>query len=40
MRWMRKAPSCCQMVSPGVNESRANILKNNMARIQSIRGAQ
>ena len=40
MRWMIKAPSCCQMLSPGVNESRANMLINNMARIQRILGTQ
>jgi len=40
MRWIRKAPSCCHMVCPGVNESMANKLINNIARIQRILGAQ
>ena len=40
IRWIRNAPSCCQIVKPGANESAANKLKRSIARIQIIRGVQ
>ena len=40
MRWIKKVPSCCQMVCPGEKESSANMLIKRIARIQKIRGNQ
>jgi len=40
IRWMKNAPSCCQIVCPGANESKANMHINNIARIQRILGIQ
>lgn len=40
MRWIRKAPSCCQMVNPGENASNANILIKSIARMQMTLGSQ
>jgi len=31
IRWIKKATSCCQMVSPGAKESAANKLIKSMA---------
>lgn len=33
-----KAPNCCQMVNPGANESRANILTKSMDKMHKTRG--
>jgi len=33
MRWMKKALSCCQMVSPGEKASASNKLTKRKARI-------
>jgi hypothetical protein len=40
IRWMKKPPSCCQMVSPGENASAANKLTKRIAKMQMIRGNQ
>ncbi len=40
IRCMKKAPICCQMVSPGAKASAANKPTKSMARMQIIRGNQ
>lgn len=40
MRWIRKSPSCCQIVCPGVNASRANKLIKRIAMMQITRESQ
>jgi len=40
IRWIKKPPICCQKVSSGAKESRANRLMNSIARMHNIRGTQ
>ena len=40
IRWIIKAPSCCQMVSSDEKASAANKLTKRMASMQIIRGNQ
>jgi hypothetical protein len=40
MSWIKKPPSCCQIVRPGAKASVANILTKRIAKMQIIRGNQ